>query len=96
MAGMPPTELGRLRQVVAEAAVNRRQSASIGVAVAFMRSLRRDPISMHCFDGRFPILSAVEFRFGGCMDAVFIGLSVALVALLVGLVKVCDVLGDRT
>jgi hypothetical protein len=30
------------------------------------------------------------------MDAVFIGLSVALVALLVGLVKVCDVLGDRT
>jgi len=29
------------------------------------------------------------------MDAVFIGLSVALVALLVGLVKVCDLLGDK-
>ncbi len=30
------------------------------------------------------------------MDAVFVGLGVALVALLVGLVKVCDVLGDRS
>jgi hypothetical protein len=30
------------------------------------------------------------------MDAVFVGLSVALVALLVGLVKVCDVLGDKS
>ena len=30
------------------------------------------------------------------MDAIFIGLSVALLALLVGLVKVCDALGDRT
>ena len=30
------------------------------------------------------------------MDAVFIGLAVALVALLVGLVKVCDLMGDRT
>ncbi len=29
------------------------------------------------------------------MDAVFVGLSVVLVALLLGLVKVCDVLGDR-
>jgi hypothetical protein len=37
-----------------------------------------------------------QIPFGGCMDAVFIGLSVALVALLIGLVKVCDVLGDRT
>jgi hypothetical protein len=40
--------------------------------------------------------SQVPFGFGGCMDAVFIGLSVALVALLIGLVKVCDVLGDRS
>ena len=30
------------------------------------------------------------------MDAVFVGLSVALVALLVGLVNVCDVLGDKS
>jgi hypothetical protein len=30
------------------------------------------------------------------MDAVFIGLSAALVALLIGLVKVCDLLGDRS
>ena len=30
------------------------------------------------------------------MDAMFVGLSVALVALLVGLVKLCDVLGDRS
>jgi len=37
-----------------------------------------------------------QIPFGGCMDAVFIGLSVALVALLIGLVKVCDVLGDRS
>jgi hypothetical protein len=37
-----------------------------------------------------------QFPFGGRMDAVFIGLSVALVALLIGLVKVCDVLGDRS
>ena len=30
------------------------------------------------------------------MDAMFVGLSVALVALLVGLIKLCDVLGDRS
>jgi hypothetical protein len=30
------------------------------------------------------------------MDAVFIGLSVALVALLIGLVEGCDRLGDRS
>lgn len=30
------------------------------------------------------------------MDAMFVGLSVALVALLIGLVKLCDVLGDRS
>ena len=30
------------------------------------------------------------------MDAVFVGLSVALVALLISLIKVCDVLGDRS
>jgi hypothetical protein len=47
---------------------------------------------MHRFDGGFPILSTVKFR----LDAVFIGLSVALVALLIGLVKVCDALGDRS
>jgi hypothetical protein len=37
-----------------------------------------------------------QFQFGGRMDAVFVGLSVALVALLIGLVKLCDVLGDRS
>ena len=37
-----------------------------------------------------------QIPLGGCMDAVFIGLSAALVALLIGLVKVCDVLGDRS
>ncbi len=29
------------------------------------------------------------------MDAVFVGLGIALVALLLGLVKVCDSLGER-
>ena len=29
------------------------------------------------------------------MDAVFVGLGIALVALLLGLVKVCDALGER-
>jgi hypothetical protein len=30
------------------------------------------------------------------MDAVFVGLGIALVALLLGLVKVCETLGDRS
>ena len=62
----------------------------------FMPSLRRGPKSMHRFDGHFFYPPDSQIPFGGCMDAVFIGLSVALVALLIGLVKVCDVLGDRS